>query len=291
MWRGGGQHGQCLYRRHLEQRDQGVEHGQQLPYHAGGLECDYPVGLSLWRGRGPRGQCLYRRLQRQGAQKVVGGQPDPHHAGHEFGLSLWRGGGRRNQRLHRRLRQQPDRGEASRQPVPHHTGGFGFGLSLWRGGGRRGQCLYRRHRQQRNQRMVGGQPRRHHAGGSGSITPYGVAVDGAGNVYIADTVNNAIEEWTAASQSVTTLLATNLYYPHGVAVDSAGNVYIADTYHDAIKELPHAFVDPTAKAETAVAGTDTLPVVLPATANLTGPFAPASDSTNWLTIAGAPTGW
>ena len=63
---------------------------------------------------------------------------------------------------------------------------------------------------------------------SGLNTPDGVAVDGAGNVYIADTGNNAIKEWNAATQTVSTLVSSGLNYPHGVAVDGAGNVYIAD---------------------------------------------------------------
>ena len=35
---------------------------------------------------------------------------------------------------------------------------------------------------------------------AGLTDPAGVAVDGAGNVYIADYGNNAIKEWTAASR-------------------------------------------------------------------------------------------
>jgi DNA-binding beta-propeller fold protein YncE len=124
---------------------------------------------------------------------------------------------------------------------------------------------------------------------TGLSQPRSVAVDGAGNVYIADQANNAIKKWTAASNTVTTLVASGLNYPWGVAVDGAGNVYMADYGNNAIKELPHAFVDPTAKAETAAAGSDALPVVLPATANLTGPFTPASDS-DWLTITGSANG-
>jgi hypothetical protein len=114
-------------------------------------------------------------------------------------------------------------------------------------------------------------------------------VDGAGNVYIADPPNNAVKEWVAASNAVITLGFTGLNYPWGVAVDKAGNVYIADTGDNAIKELPHAFVDPTPKAETAAAGSDVLPVVLPATVNLTSPFAPGSDS-DWLTITSSING-
>ena len=64
---------------------------------------------------------------------------------------------------------------------------------------------------------------------SGLNAPYGVAVDGAGNVYIADTGNNAIKEWNATTQQVTTLVSSGLSDPNGVAVDAAGNVYIADT--------------------------------------------------------------
>jgi DNA-binding beta-propeller fold protein YncE len=115
--------------------------------------------------------------------------------------------------------------------------------------------------------------------------PAGVAVDGAGNVYIADTDNDAIEEWTAANSTVTTLAppASGLIFPTGVAVDGAGNIYIADTDNNTIDELPYAFVDPTPKLESAAGGSDSLPVVLPATANLSGPFAPASDQP-WLAI-------
>src|ERR1017187_5185393 len=124
---------------------------------------------------------------------------------------------------------------------------------------------------------------------SGLDLPAGVAVDGAGNVYIADTGNNAIKKWTAASNTVTTLVASGLNGPLGVAVDGVGNAYIADTYNNAIEELPHAFVDPTARLETADAGNGALPAVLPATENLLAPFAPSSDS-SWLTITGVTNG-
>jgi DNA-binding beta-propeller fold protein YncE len=124
---------------------------------------------------------------------------------------------------------------------------------------------------------------------SGLSLPYGVAVDGSGNVYIVDSGNNAIKEWLAASKTLATLVFSGLSTPRGVAVDGSGNVYITDSGRNAIKELPHAFLDPTAKTEPALGGSDTLPVVLPTTANLTGPFAPVSDS-SWLTITGVNNG-
>jgi DNA-binding beta-propeller fold protein YncE len=121
----------------------------------------------------------------------------------------------------------------------------------------------------------------------------GLAVDGAGNVYIADSGNNAIEEWIAANQTFTTLYSYrngyNSAFPYGVAVDGTGDVYFTDYDHGLIEELPNAFVDTTTKLETAAAGSDTLPVVLPVTENLLPPFAPATDQT-WLSITGVTNG-
>ena len=68
------------------------------------------------------------------------------------------------------------------------------------------------------------------------ITPSGVAVDGAGNVYIADYRNSAIKKCNSASTTITALVFSGLYSPNGVAVDSVGNMYIADSQHNAIKE-------------------------------------------------------
>ena len=60
--------------------------------------------------------------------------------------------------------------------------------------------------------------------------PRGVAVDGVGNVYIADSGNNRVlEETFANGVYVQSLIDDNgLSTPTGVAVDGAGNVYICD---------------------------------------------------------------
>ena len=83
-------------------------------------------------------------------------------------------------------------------------------------------------------------------------SPHGVAVDGSGNVFIADTNNHRIRR-VDSSGTITTIAGTGvsgfsgdggpavqaqLYLPHGVAVDGFGNVYIADTNNHRIFKLP-----------------------------------------------------
>jgi sugar lactone lactonase YvrE len=80
--------------------------------------------------------------------------------------------------------------------------------------------------------------------------PSGVAVDSAGNVYVADRDNRTIRKVTAAGV-VTTLAGTagmagsadgtgaaaRFTMPSGVAVDSAGNVYITDAFNSTIRKV------------------------------------------------------
>jgi len=122
----------------------------------------------------------------------------------------------------------------------------------------------------------------------GGQAPYGVAVDGSGNVYIAE-YGIEILKWSAVNSKLTTLVSSGLNFPRGVALDGAGNVYISDTGNNAIKELPNAFVDQTPKLESLAAGSDALPAVVPADANLLAPFTPTSDQ-SWLTITGITNG-
>jgi hypothetical protein len=70
---------------------------------------------------------------------------------------------------------------------------------------------------------------------SGLNLPAGVAVDRFGNVFIADTRNNLIEEWQPYPRGLFPLV-DGLNGPAGVAVDDSGNVFIADTGNNAIKE-------------------------------------------------------
>jgi len=86
--------------------------------------------------------------------------------------------------------------------------------------------------------------------GVGLNNPVAVALDAAGNLYIADSQNSVIRKVTAASGIITTIAGkgtpgfsgdggravfAQLSHPRGVAVDAAGNVYIADTFNSRIR--------------------------------------------------------
>jgi sugar lactone lactonase YvrE len=66
-------------------------------------------------------------------------------------------------------------------------------------------------------------------------SPRGVAVDGSGNVFVADTGNNAVRKITAVG--VVTTLAGEFSSPWGVAVDGRGNVFVADTGNHTIRKI------------------------------------------------------
>ena len=85
--------------------------------------------------------------------------------------------------------------------------------------------------------------------------PNAVALDGSGNVYIADSANNKIRRITGSTGIITTAagsgtagytgdngLATSatLNDPFGVAVDSSSNVYVAEFYNNTIREVSAA---------------------------------------------------
>ncbi len=105
---------------------------------------------------------------------------------------------------------------------------------------------------------VAGNGTQGYAGDGGAATsaelqgPTGVAVDSAGNIYIADSYGNRIRK-VAASTGIISTVAGNgnighsgdggpatsaqLYYPYGVAVDTAGNIYIADSDNYRIRKI------------------------------------------------------
>ncbi len=97
--------------------------------------------------------------------------------------------------------------------------------------------------------------------------PYGIAIDGAGNLYIADTANNVVRKITAATGIITTVAgngargfagdglaatAAELDSPQTVAIDASGNIFIADTENQRIRK-----VDAVTGIITTVAGSGT----------------------------------
>jgi sugar lactone lactonase YvrE len=86
-------------------------------------------------------------------------------------------------------------------------------------------------------------------------TPAGVAVDSAGNLYIADEGNQRIRAVSAGTGQITTIAgngtagfsgdngaaaSAELNFPGGVAIDSAGNLYIADSLNNRIRKVSAA---------------------------------------------------
>jgi len=97
--------------------------------------------------------------------------------------------------------------------------------------------------------------------------PSGVAVDGLGNLYIADQLNNRVRRVDATTGTITTVAgdgvddfagdggaaaAAELGYPADVALDAAGNLYVADLHNHRVRRI-----DATTGVITTVAGGNT----------------------------------
>ena len=82
--------------------------------------------------------------------------------------------------------------------------------------------------------------------------PRNVALDAAGDVYIADTDNHCIRKVTKSTGVITTVAGTGtkgfnedgqlattaqLFSPNGLAFDAEGNLYIADTYNHRVRKV------------------------------------------------------
>jgi sugar lactone lactonase YvrE len=88
------------------------------------------------------------------------------------------------------------------------------------------------------------------AGNARFYNPFGVAVDGADNVYVSDSANNTIRKITPAG-IVTTLAGLSGYagntdgtvgtarfcHPEGLVVDRLENIYVADTGNQVIRKI------------------------------------------------------
>ncbi len=111
--------------------------------------------------------------------------------------------------------------------------------------------------------------------------PSGLAVDAAGNIYIADSGNNRVRRISGGT--ISTMPTGALNSPQGVAVDAAGNLYTADLFNHRIQKLDATGgVSTVAGDGTADYGGDGGPAVA---AQLRFPFGVAVDKAGNLFIA------
>jgi uncharacterized protein (TIGR03437 family) len=134
------------------------------------------------------------------------------------------------------------------------------------------------------------------ATGAQMNSPYAVAVDGAGNYYVADAGNNVVRK-VSASGVITTVAgngtagssgdggaatAAELSGPQGLALDSAGNLYIADTGNSKVREVSGGTITTVAGSGTAGYAGDGAAA---ASAQLSSPVGLAFDGKGNLYIA------
>ena len=74
---------------------------------------------------------------------------------------------------------------------------------------------------------------------SGGGQGYGMAMDGAGNLYVADHANNQVIELPFGSFTQRTVVSSGLASPTAVALDGAGNLYISDTGNGRVAVVPN----------------------------------------------------
>jgi len=129
---------------------------------------------------------------------------------------------------------------------------------------------------------------------------YGIALDAAGNLYIADSNNNRIRFVNKSTGVITTIagtgatgfsgdggpaLAATFNFPLSVAVDSQGNIYVSDCFNDRIRKIGNNGIITTVVGNATNAQFDGDTPKAATSAHLANPFGIAVDSQDNLYIA------
>jgi sugar lactone lactonase YvrE len=151
--------------------------------------------------------------------------------------------------------------------------------------------------------LIAGSSSQGYSGDGGPATsaqldgPQGVAVDAAGNLFIADTDNSRVRKVTTGGVISTVAgngtggysgdggpaTSAQLYNPWGVAVDTAGNLFIGDNYNHRIRKVtPSGVISTVAGNGLSGFSGDSGPAT---TAELNGPIGVAVDAAGNLLIA------
>ena len=128
------------------------------------------------------------------------------------------------------------------------------------------------------------------------FSPGGVAVDAAGNLYIADSGYNTIRK--VATNDIITTVAGNgtggysgdggaatkacLYYPFGVSFDACGNLYIADADNSRIREVQLAGYPTVALTNVSASNAGSYTVVI------SSPYGSVTSAVATLTVQAPP---
>jgi len=141
--------------------------------------------------------------------------------------------------------------------------------------------------------------------GTGSVArfsgPYGIAVDGSGNVYVADTGNATLRKLTGSGSNwtVTTILglagttgtndgtgaAVRFTLPMGLAVDGSGNLFVADQGNQIIRKVAFNGLNWTATTIAGLAKHSGSADGINSTARFNGPYALTVDGTGRIFVA------
>lgn len=143
---------------------------------------------------------------------------------------------------------------------------------------------------------------------AGSLcTPAGLTVDGSGNVYLADAINNRVLEYNTplttdtiadhvfgtcgsfSKSACSGIGADSLDYPTGVAVDGSGKLYIADSKNNRVLAYDQPLTSGTPTATATATPTATVTATASATGTIVATGTPTLTATTTASATAAPT--